>query len=171
MERVPRITEKGKSVDHSTLYSTITPTPDILSGKLPLLIVAMPDNILSHIIDQARATPELQVMWLYGSRAKGNASADSDYDLAAAFSPVKLATPLDTRLRPELLALDWQQAMGIKDGMLSIVDINHAPIPLAFNAIAGQLLYCRDEARQLMEERRILSRMELDYQYHLKHYA
>lgn len=91
--------------------------------------------------------PEVVVLWLYGSRAKGNVGSMSDWDLAVAFDPVKLSSLLDNRLRPELLALDWQRALGLSEGKLSIVDAN-------------RVLYCRDQGRRLREEGRIMSEME-----------
>jgi predicted nucleotidyltransferase len=108
--------------------------------------------------------PEVVVLWLYGSQAKGNAGEYSDWDLAVAFDVVKLDNILDTRLRAELLAMDWQRALGLGEGKLSIVDINLAPIPLAFEIIqANNRLYSRDEGRRMQEEGRIMSQMELDY--------
>ena len=122
------------------------------------------DRIQQQLSELAAAHPEVAVLWLYGSRAKGNAGPQSDWDLAVAFAPVKLADPLENRLRPELLALDWQRALGVEEGMLSVVDINQAPIPLAFAIIdANTLLFSRDEGRRLQEEARIMSRMEIDH--------
>ena len=138
------------------------------SDMLPSLPIAgtdMPyENLTPQLIDLARATPGVLVLWLYGSRAKGNAGPLSDWDLAVAFAPVKLADPLDNRLRPELLALDWQRALQLPEGKLSVVDINQAPIPLAFAIIdANTPLYSRDEGRRLQEEARIMSQMEINY--------
>ena len=138
------------------------------SDMLPSLPIAgtdMPyENLTQQLIDLARATPEVLVLWLYGSRAKGNAGPLSDWDLAVAFTPVKLADPLDNRLRPELLALDWQRALQLPEGTLSVVDINLCPIPLAFAIIdANTPLYSRDEGRRLQEEARIMSQMEINY--------
>ena len=66
-----------------------------------------PDNLTQHqLVTLAQACLEVLVLWLYGSRAKGNAGPLSDWDLAVALAPVKLADPLENRLRPELLALD-----------------------------------------------------------------
>ncbi|MBP9569715.1 MAG: nucleotidyltransferase domain-containing protein [Aeromonadaceae bacterium] len=112
----------------------------------------------------AAAHPEVVVLWLYGSQAKGNAGPHSDWDLAVAFDPVKLADPLDNRLRPELLALDWQRALGLTEGQLSVADINQAPIPLAFAIVdANRVLFCRDQGRRLREEARIMSQMEINF--------
>ncbi|MDX7893598.1 MULTISPECIES: type VII toxin-antitoxin system MntA family adenylyltransferase antitoxin [Aeromonas] len=122
------------------------------------------DRIQQQLSELAAAHPEVAVLWLYGSRAKGNATEASDWDLAVAFDPVKLVDLLDNRLRPELLALDWQRALGLTEGQLSVVDINQAPIPLAFAIVdANQVLFCRDQGRRLSEEARIMSQMELNY--------
>lgn len=55
----------------------------------------------------AASQPEVAALWLYGSQAKGNATEQSDWDLAVAFDPVKTDNVLDNRLRAELLAMDW----------------------------------------------------------------
>ena len=121
-----------------------------------------------QLIQLARANREVQVLWLYGSQSKGTAGPNSDWDLAVAFDPVQLTGPfgtaLENRLRPELLALDWQRALGLAEGKISIIDINQAPVPLAFAVVeANHPLYCRDEGRRLREETRIMSQMELHY--------
>lgn len=121
-------------------------------------------TLTAQVAALAAAQPEVAVLWLYGSQAKGNAGPHSDWDLAVAFEPVKLADVLETRLRPELLALDWQRALGLAEGQLSVVDINQAPTPLAFAIIdANRVLFCRDQGRRLREEARIMSQMELNY--------
>lgn len=111
----------------------------------------------------AERDSDIVIVWLYGSRAKGEAHANSDYDFAVAFKTF-LKDPVEKRLRPECLALDWQRALGLHDFQLSVVDINQAPIPLAWEIIrADTVLFCRDDERLWQEERRIHSRMELDY--------
>ena len=121
-------------------------------------------KIISTIKQLAEQNPDILIVWLYGSRAKGNAHRNSDYDLAVAFKSFIKNDPLEKRLRPECLALDWQLALGLHDFQLSIVDINQAPIPLAFEIIqANNVLFCRDEDRLWQETLRIHSRMELDY--------
>lgn len=127
-------------------------------------------DIPKQLIDLAMANSEVQVLWLYGSQAKGTAGPNSDWDLAVAFDPVKVTGPLgsalENRLRPELLALDWQRALGLAEGKISILDINQAPIPLAFAVVeANRPLYCRDEGRRLREEARIMSQMEINYSH------
>ena len=129
---------------------------------------ASQDPIIGQLASLAAIHPEVVVLWLYGSQAKGNAGPHSDWDLAVAFDPVKLPDTLDSllerRLRPELLALDWQRALGLAEGQLSVGDINQAPIPLAFAIVgANRVLFCRDQGRRLSEEARIMSQMELNY--------
>ena len=132
------------------------------------------DKIQTAIIELTRQNLDIVIVWLYGSRVKGSANINSDYDVAVAFKAFIKNDPLEKRLRPECLALDWQQALGLHDFQLSIVDINQAPIPLAWQIIeADGVLYCADERRLWQENRRIGSRMEIDfippvYQYPLQ---
>jgi predicted nucleotidyltransferase len=121
-------------------------------------------DLLQQIVKLADNDPDIAVVWLYGSRATGNSHASSDYDLAVAFNHFIKDDPVEKRLRPECLALDWQRALGLHDFQLSIVDINQAPIPLAFEIIqVDTVIFCRDENRLWQETLRIHSRMELDY--------
>lgn len=94
------------------------------------------DHIQSAIIELARQNSDIVIVWLYGSRSIGSENINSDYDIAVAFKSFIKNDPLEKRLRPECLALDWQQALGLQDFKLSIVDINEAPIPLAWQIIA-----------------------------------
>ncbi|MCL7939429.1 nucleotidyltransferase domain-containing protein [Halomonas sp. ATCH28] len=127
--------------------------------------------ILHALADLAACESDIAVLWLYGSRAKGTASAESDYDLAVAFRDFA-KEPLERRLRPELLAQDWQDRLGLKQDQLSIVDINLAPLPLAHAVIrTGQVLQANDHLRLIREENRITSMWELDHQYHQRHFA
>lgn len=133
----------------------------------------MPDQtaILKGLTKLASNDDEIAVLWLYGSRAKNSASEESDYDLAVAFRTFE-KDPLERRLRPELLAQAWQDALGLTEGQLSIVDINLAPITLAHVVIrTGRVLHANDRLRLAREENRITSMWELDHQYHQRHYA
>jgi predicted nucleotidyltransferase len=119
---------------------------------------------LQRLIELAQLNSDICVLWLYGSRANGKAHMQSDYDLAIAFNTFIKDDPIEKRLRPECLAIDWQRALGLRDFKLSIVDINQAQIPLAWEIInADYVLFCRDEARLWQETRRIHSQMEIDY--------
>jgi predicted nucleotidyltransferase len=122
------------------------------------------NNTEQTLIKLAKLNADIVIIWLYGSRAKGTANINSDYDLAVAFKTFIKDDPLEKRLRPECLTLDWQHALDLHDFQLSIVDINQAPIPLAWEIIeADCVLYCCDESRLWQETQRIQSRMEIDF--------
>ncbi|MDR6981855.1 hypothetical protein J2X32_000463 [Rheinheimera pacifica] len=129
----------------------------------------MTDNIILQLAAMAAADSNILALWLYGSRARGNARADSDYDLAVllASSP---ADELERRLQPELLALDWQQLLACP--ALSVINIMQVPLPLAISVLDDNtVLYSRDDTARLLAEARLMSKWELDYQYHQAHYA
>lgn len=129
------------------------------------------DPLLPALIDFARAVDGVEVLWLYGSRAKGTATAESDYDLAVAFTGAPADRP-ERRLRPELLALDWAQTLSLPEGRLSVVDINLAPLPLAMAVITqGVVLWSGNGLRLAREENRVMGMWELDYQYHRRVYG
>lgn len=114
------------------------------------------EPLLSRIVELAEGNPDIKLLWLYGSRGAGTDNEGSDYDLAVAFG-TRLENPMEQRLRPELLTLDWQQNLGLPDHVLSIVDINLAPLPLALNIIGDdtKLLLNNDELRYIRELNRI----------------
>lgn len=131
----------------------------------------MQQHILDRLIQLAQADSQVEVLWLYGSRAKGTATLESDYDLAVAFR----SFPKDLwerRLQPELLAQKWADRLAVEDRMISVIDINHVPLPLAYAVIStGQVLWANSKLRQIKEENRIFSMWELDYLYSQKIYG
>ncbi|WP_444677478.1 type VII toxin-antitoxin system MntA family adenylyltransferase antitoxin [Halomonas sp. E19] len=128
-------------------------------------------NLQDALAELAARSDEIAVLWLYGSRAKGTATPRSDYDLAVGFRNFE-TDPLERRLRPELLAQAWQDALGLPEGQLSIVDINLAPLPLAHVIIrTGRVLQANDRLRVIREEQRIGSMWEIDHLYHQRHFA
>ena len=121
------------------------------------------DPEICNIIALAEQTPDIAILWLYGSRARGTHRVDSDYDLAVAFKTFIHDNPLETRLRPELLAMDWRRALGLQEHQLSVIDINQVSISLSFHLIQNhQPIFCRDPRRLITEGNRVMSRMELD---------
>ena len=106
----------------------------------------------------------VSVCWLYGSRARGNHSEASDYDLAVAFeysdhiNSAPLAESRDVLLRRHLLdsLLDKSPAIEV-----SIVDINSAPVPLAYAIILDGIVLCvKNSLRLCSEAQRIWSLWE-----------
>lgn len=129
------------------------------------------DEIIQSCIRLAQENSLVDVLWLYGSRAKGNANADSDYDLAVAFNRFP-KDEWEKRLQPENLAIEWAEKLGLSSDQLSVVDINHIPLPLAYSiTTTGKVLLVRDSLRLVREENRISSMWEIDYLYHRQHYG
>lgn len=127
--------------------------------------------MISSIIEKASKNDDILALWLYGSRAKGNVGSNSDYDLAIFFASYE-PNPLDRRLRPELLALNWSEQLGLDDSKISILDIENAQIPIAMEVIStGKLLVNKDPAKEMFLTQRIMSKWELDYQYHYRHHG
>lgn len=118
---------------------------------------------LTAIISLARRRDDLAAVWLYGSRARGDHHPESDFDLAVAFT-TWITDPLERRLRPELLAQEWQRELGLGEEQLSVVDLAIAPIPLGWSILSqGVLLVDLDWDTRIRQESRILSRWEIDY--------
>jgi len=138
----------------------------------------MQDPLITQLCNFAEENKDIDVIWLYGSRARNTYNETSDYDLAIAFKHF-ITEPLDSKLRPELLALDWQKSLSEIPHLmtkstvkLSIIDINKSPIALAYTIIIDDHpFYINDAMRKLQEENRIMSRWELDYEYSRKTYA
>ena len=127
----------------------------------------MTNEILDKITALAFKNTDIEVIWLYGSRARNTHHENSDYDLAIAFKSF-IKDPLENRIRPELLASFWQQKLGVD---LSIIDINQSPIPLSYTVlIDDNAFYIANGMRKLKEENRIMSQWELDYEYSRKKY-
>lgn len=119
-------------------------------------------STIEQCIAMAQANPEIEVLWLYGSRAKGTATEHSDYDFAVAFKSMH-EDVLEQRLAPVLLAQQWADQLGLADNKISIVDINHIPLALARGIIStGKVLHEKNGLRLAREENRV-SGMWADY--------
>ena len=126
------------------------------------------NQLCDKIIALAEHDNDIELLWLYGSYAKGTAHKNSDIDLAVTFT-TRQEDALERRLRPELLAMEWQRKLKLKEGDLSILDMSNAKIPLAMSVLTtGKLLLSKNISRQLQEQQRIMSIWEIDYLYHYK---
>lgn len=118
------------------------------------------NDVLQNIEQLAKQNSDIAAVWLYGSRAQGRARQDSDYDLAIAFNDFSLDA-LARYVRPHSLALDWAGKLQLPEQQVSLVDINQAPIYLAYQIIdTGQLIYSDGSARAWQEITRINSLFE-----------
>ena len=114
-------------------------------------------HTLNTLKKMAESDSSIEVVWLYGSRAKGTADADSDFDLAIAFQslPENRAS-----YYTEDLAFQWMEQVNVK---ISIVDINQ--IPLAYNIIEeGGIIMSANPLRIHSEQSRVWSLWE-EYRY------
>jgi predicted nucleotidyltransferase len=118
------------------------------------------DLILSGIISLASQHDDVEVLWLYGSRATGGYHTSSDFDLAIAFKNFDLS-PMDKLSRPHEIAMDWALILEVPTNLISIVDINTIPAYLGFNVVEyGVILYQESSARSYKEANRIYSQYE-----------
>lgn len=86
----------------------------------------------------------VKLAYLFGSRAKGNASQGSDYDIAVLFGK----KPCDALALQEttFLSLELNKYFPQR---LEIVSLNAAPLLLQYEVAAnGRPLYCEDEAQR-----------------------
>lgn len=128
-------------------------------------------TMLNKIIFLAGNNADIEVVWLYGSYAKQTAHSESDYDLAIAFKSY-IKDPLDARLRPETLALDWASQLKVPAKFISIIDINLAPLSLTWEVVHyGKAIYVVNEFRQIREEMRIARMYEIDLLFSRKKHA
>ena len=119
-------------------------------------------RILNKITLNASLADDIEVIWLYGSQAKGTAHSQSDIDLAVAFKNFNLSE-LDRKLRPQELSLILSEQLNLPDGKLSIIDINTVPVYLALNVVEyGRVIYSKNSAREFKETQRIYSQYEFE---------
>ncbi|WP_375321601.1 type VII toxin-antitoxin system MntA family adenylyltransferase antitoxin [Aliivibrio logei] len=116
--------------------------------------------MIDSIVSLAKMDESIELVWLYGSRAQGTYHQESDFDLAVAFNDHSLST-FALRTRPECLAIEWAEHLNLPLDKVSIVDINHIPIALAFNVIEyGKLIYNNNPLLFYKEQNRISSMFE-----------
>ena len=126
------------------------------------------NDLMPKITAMAAEHTDIEVLWLYGSYAKGTFNEGSDIDLAVVFKDWQ-ENIIERRLKSELLAIEWQKALALKEADISILDMQIASIPLAMSVLStGQLILSKNYARQLKEQQRIMSKWEIDYLYHYK---
>jgi predicted nucleotidyltransferase len=114
-----------------------------------------PDN--RKLIDVLEQTNQVQVAWLYGSRATNSYSDSSDYDIAVALLP-EIA---DFEQRQTAIDDMQYQLTELVGTPVSVVDVNNIPVPLAQNIVSqGRVLLCLSDFRLRAEEQRIWSLWE-----------
>lgn len=102
-----------------------------------------PDTTLALLTARGDALPDAAAVWLFGSRARADHRAGSDWDVAVLPLPSS-EDPLRRRLR---LTIEAADAAGLADEELDLVTLDEAPVLLAFRVVReGVLLAERDPA-------------------------
>lgn len=118
------------------------------------------DAVLAQLVPLAAANSDIEVVWLYGSRATNRFHDASDFDLAIAFKDFALSAS-DKLTRPHELAMDWALILNLPTNIISIVDINSIPVYLGFNVVEhGIIIHQGTSARAYKEANRIYSQYE-----------
>jgi predicted nucleotidyltransferase len=111
----------------------------------------MDTDAMTALASNLAADSDVVLAYLFGSRARGRAGAQSDYDIAVLAShAVSLAQRLE-------LASRLSATLG--GAAVDLVLLNEAPVDLAYAVLAeGQLLFERTCAERVEYEANILSR-------------
>lgn len=105
---------------------------------------------------------DVEVVWLYGSRAKGTEHKLSDVDLAIAFKNFSLSQQEKMARIHHIESLLVTEVISFKNP-ISCVDINTIPTYLAINVVNdGKVIYGKNSRRLLQEENRIYSKFEYE---------
>ena len=103
----------------------------------------------------------VDAIYLYGSRTKNLTHANSDWDVAVLFSQWE-HNKLEALLRPQTLEAELQRELNLYD-QLSIVDVEHVPVPLQANIVKGIKLFDNNSPHVRRFENSLASKLEIDY--------
>jgi predicted nucleotidyltransferase len=117
--------------------------------------------LLKRIINVVTSRFEVDAVYLYGSRARGTARPESDWDLGVLFTSY-LSDPVERALRPQDVEAVLERELNMY-GRISVVDVENVPPPLQWNIIRGRRFYDRGVPRVRRIENSIASRIEKDY--------
>lgn len=120
-------------------------------------------NTLQSITHLITAEFEVDAIYLYGSRAKGSARPDSDWDLAVLFTTFEHDL-LERVLRPQHVEAMLERNLRMY-GEISVVDLEIVPPPLQMNIIRGRRIFDRGVPHVRRVEYSIISRIEKDYEH------
>jgi len=91
---------------------------------------------------------DISIAYLFGSRAKGTAAGESDFDVAVLFKK----KPVDPLAHREIAFLTVELCK-ILSAKIDIISLNNASLLLKYEVVAhGQLLYCENEDERICFE-------------------
>lgn len=120
-------------------------------------------HLLERIVSLILSRWEADAVYLYGSRAKGKAHRDSDWDIAVLFRDF-LTSPVERCLRPQQAEEFLQRELRMYD-LISVVDLEDVPPPLQISIITGKRIYDRGVPHVRRTEQSVISKIEKDYEY------
>lgn len=107
--------------------------------------------MIEAMINVFKTFPNIAFAYVFGSRVYGKTTSTSDYDVALLFkNDYGLDDLLDVTLRlAETLDIDLDS--------IDVIELNHAPVELAYDIIAkGKLVYCADDQLRVAFETRLM---------------
>jgi predicted nucleotidyltransferase len=96
----------------------------------------LPRAALEAIRNVADGDPEIRALYLFGSRATGQARRDSDIDIGVLYR------------RGQSMAAALALEQTLEDTLrerVDVVDVGHATAFLALEIVRGERIFCRDE--------------------------
>jgi len=117
----------------------------------------MLEDIIRIICDHC----EVDAIYLYGSRARGQEHAQSDWDIAVLFATYEKDL-LERVVRPQMVEALLERELR-QYNKISVVDLEIVPPPLQMNIIRGKRLYDRMVPHVRRVEMSIISKIEKDY--------
>lgn len=120
-------------------------------------------NEQADIIRVIQTQAPVDAIYLYGSRAKHTAHAQSDWDIAVIFSEYE-TDPEQRALRPQRLEAELERALKLY-GRISVVDLETAPVYLQYSILTSAVKWFdRNVPHVRRIEQSILSKWEKDYE-------
>lgn len=117
----------------------------------------------TEITNSIQKNAIVDAIYLYGSRAKGTAHKNSDWDIAVLFSDYE--TDLSARLlRPQQLEATLERELKLYN-QISVIDLETAPVYLQYSILMSAVKWFdRNVPHVKRVEQSILSKWEKDYE-------
>lgn len=113
------------------------------------------ESMFPVLVAEFARQPEIEVLYLYGSRAGGRISPLSDVDLAVLLSPaVDRFAHLDIHLR-----MIGEAAKALRTEEVDVQILNRVPVQAQYAILKNKkVLFSRDEIRRVNFEAEVISR-------------